>query len=87
MKSQKFFAFILYKIYQISLNYKRHSIDKKCRMSLIKYLRQDWRRSDNTDLTLAHRLRRWANIKPVLGERLVPSGKHIPSKHEILVLF
>ena len=32
------------------------------------------RRSSNADLMLAHRLRRWANIKSALDERLVLAG-------------
>ena len=33
------------------------------------------RRSANARLMLAHSLRRWANIKPALAERLVFSGE------------
>ena len=32
------------------------------------------RRSPNAGLMLAHSLRRWANINPALGERLVLAG-------------
>ena len=37
------------------------------------------RRSPNTGLMLAHRLRRWSNINPALGERLVFAG--LPTVH------
>ena len=35
------------------------------------YLQANSWRSPNIDLILLHRLRRWPNIKPALGQRLV----------------
>ena len=41
---------------------------------LIAYIPANTRRSPNVGLLLAHRLRRWPNINPTLGERLVFAG-------------
>ena len=47
----------------------------------------DARRSTNVSLMLAHRLRRWANIKPTVVHRLVSGGysaTFLPSNLEAL---